>query len=251
MRDANEAQDFKNQSLIEHLGELRVRIVNSLYGLVIGTGLAYWQSEHIFNFIRQPIQKYLPQNGLVYTGPMDKFMAHIHVSIVCGVILSCPFWLLQLWKFIAPGLYQRERKYMLGFVTTGTGLFLLGFSFAYYVVLPMAFQFLFTYGGDIDKPMITIDHYLSFFAQMCLVFGVAFELPLILVLLGMMGLISQSFLKTQRRYAIMVMAIISAIITPPDLMSMIFMLIPLLALYEISVFFVGFFEKKRIQSESL
>lgn len=249
MTSSQEEMDQKNQSLVDHLGELRTRIVQSLYGLLVTSSLAYWQSEKIFDFIRKPVQPYLVNQGLVYTGPLDKFMAHLKLGIICGVILSCPFWLYQLWKFIAPGLYQKEKKYMFGFISVGSTLFLAGCAFSYYLVLPMAFHFLFTFGGDTDKPMITIESYLSFFSQMCLMFGVSFELPLILIILGMMGLISQAFLKEKRRYAIMILALVSGLITPPDIMSMLMMLAPMIGLYEIGVFFVGFFEKKRAASE--
>lgn len=235
----------QQQSLFDHLSELRVRIVHSLIGLFVATCICYGFSEKIFNFIRAPIAPYLPGGGLIYTGPMDKFMAHLKLSVVCGILISCPFWLYQIWKFVAPGLYAKERKYGFGFIISGSLLFILGAAFSYYVVLPMAFHFLMNFGGDVDKPMISIDQYLGFFSQMCLMFGVAFELPLILILLGMMGIISQAFLKKNRRYAVMVIAVLAAIITPPDLLSMLMMLVPMLALYEIAVIMVGVFERKR------
>lgn len=247
MSSADELESH-HQSLVEHLTELRVRLIYSAYILIAATGLCYGFSEKIFNFIRAPIAPYLPNGGLIYTGPMDKFLAHLKLSFVCGVLISCPFWLYQIWKFVAPGLYSKERKYSVGFICSGTILFLAGSSFAYYVVLPMAFKFLMNFGGDVDKPMISIDQYLGFFTQMCLMFGLAFELPLVLTVLGMLGIVSQKFLKEKRRYAVVVLAIGCAIITPPDLLSMIMMLIPMLALYEIAIVFVGIFERKRVAS---
>jgi sec-independent protein translocase protein TatC len=241
--ETTEAQD-QNMTLTDHLTELRKRIVYSLYSLLAFTAIAYEHSKELFDFIRKPIEKYLPNGGLVYTAPMDKFMAHFKLSIVAGVIASCPFWLYQLWKFIAPGLYKNERKYMTSFITMGSFLFVSGAAFSYYVALPMTFEFLFSFGGDDDKPMITIDHYLDFVTQFALMFGVSFELPLILTLLAMAGLVSQKFLIDKGRYAVMLLALVAALITPPDVMSMTIMLVPMIALYYIGILMVGFVQKK-------
>lgn len=244
MKTANEIEE-SNQTLVDHLGELRTRIIHSLYAILAATFLCFHFGEQIFNWLRKPIEPYLPQGGLIYTGPLDKFMAHVKIAIVAGIILSCPVWLWQIWKFVAPGLYRRERGYALAFIGAGSFLFLLGVSFSYFVVLPMAFHFLMTFGGDIDKPMIAIESYLSFVSQITLMFGLSFELPLIMTLLGMMGLVSRQFFASKRRYAIMIMAIISAIVTPPDLLSMLMMLGPMIILYEIGVLVVGLVERPR------
>lgn len=244
MTENNQENLSHHMTLTEHLHELRKRLVNSLWGLLVFTGLAYNYSTEIFNVVRKPIEKYLPNGGLVYTGPLDKFMAHFKISIVVGIILSCPFWLYQVWLFVAPGLYKKEKRYTFGFIFLGSFLFLTGSAFAYFAAMPMAFDFLFTFGGDVDKPMITIEQYLDFFTQFCLMFGISFELPLVLSILGMLGLVSQKFLIDKGRYAVMILAVLAAVITPPDVMSMTIMLVPLVALYYIGVLMVGFVQKK-------
>lgn len=245
--DTNQNEEIldQNMTLTDHLTELRKRIVYSLYALLVFTAVAYQYSKEIFDFIRRPIEKYLPEGGLVYTAPMDKFVAHFKLSIVAGVIGSCPFWLYQLWKFVAPALYKNEKKYMTSFITIGSFLFFSGVCFSYYVALPMTFDFLFSFGGDQDKPMITIDHYLDFVNQFALMFGVSFELPLILTLMAMAGLVSQKFLIDKGRYAVMLLALLAALITPPDVMSMTIMLVPMIALYYIGIIMVGFVQKKK------
>lgn len=237
----------EQQSLVDHLGELRDRIIKALYGIVITTAICWLFHEQIFNVVRAPIAPYLNPalGGLVFTNPIDAFMAHIKVAVLGGLILSCPFWVYQLWMFVAPGLYTHEKKYTVMFITSGTGLFATGVAFVYFLVLPQAFKFLLTFGGQ-DKPMITIGEYLSFFITTTLVFGAAFELPLILTLLGMIGLIDQNFLKKNRRYAIVVLAVLCAIITPPDMLSMLMLMVPMFALYEVSIILVGIFGKKTV-----
>jgi sec-independent protein translocase protein TatC len=235
----------KHESLIDHLKELRSCLIKSVWAIAIFACIAYYFSEQIFEFLRLPATKFLPNGGLVFTHPMDKFMAHLKIAIFSGVIGSAPFWLYQVWSFIAPGLYQKEKKYAANFIISGTVLFLTGVSFCYFLVLPAAFEFLFNFGGSVDKPMITISEYLEFVVQMSLMFGVSFELPLILVTLGIMGIVSSQFLKKQRRPSWLVLAIVSAILTPtPDALSMFMMLIPMVFLFEIAIFLVARFEVK-------
>jgi sec-independent protein translocase protein TatC len=243
------SEEQSGLTLVDHLSELRHRIVVSLYFIIGGMILCYNFTGEIFDIIRKPIAPYLPMGGLVFTGPADKFLAHIKIAAFAGLFISCPFWINQIWKFIGPALYQREKRYTLGFLFSGTFLFTTGVLFAYYLVLPAAFHFLMGYQGDIDKPMITIDQYLSFFLMTALMFGLSFELPLIMTLLGMLGLVSSQFFRNSRRYAVVVMAVISAVITPPDLLSMVMMLVPMCMLYEVGVWTVWVAERKRIREE--
>jgi sec-independent protein translocase protein TatC len=237
-------QQGVDQTVIEHLTELRTRLILAVYGLVIGFGLCWWKSELLFDFIRRPIVPFLSTGGLVFTGILDKFMAHLQIALLGAVILSCPWWLYQVWAFVAPGLYKKEKKFAVLFMFCGTFLFLLGAAFVYFLVYPMAFKFLLNFGGDADKPMITIDAYLSFFINTTLIFGGCFELPLILAILGLIGIIDQKFLRSKRRYAVVVLAAVSAIITPPDLLSMLSLLGPLLVLYEVGIIAVGLLQPK-------
>lgn len=241
MKDTRE----ENLTLVDHLTELRDRLIKAAWAVAFTTAVCFYFSENIFDLVRHPIQAHLPEGGLVFTNPMDKFIAHMKLSVVAGVILACPAWLYHAWMFVAPGLYAHEKKYSLAFVTAGIGLFLSGVAFAYFLVLPSAFQFLFNFGGSVDKPLITISEYMSFFATMILVFGASFELPLILVALGALGIVSSDTLREKRRYAIVVLATVAAVITPPDVLSMMMLLVPLAGLYEISILIVRVVERRR------
>lgn len=233
------------QTFTEHLADLRRVLLRTLYILAVGCGACLYFAEDIFTFVRQPIVPHLPSGGLVFTNPIDKFMSNLKVSFMAGVILTCPLWLYQIWLFIAPGLYKREKKIAISFIFFGTILFLCGFAFVYWLVLPTAFKFLLNIGHTVDVPMITISDYISFFMMLTLVFGFAFEMPLIIVTLGMLGLVNDEFLRKNRRFAIMVMAILAAIVTPPDALSMLSLLAPLIVLYELSIVLVKVLKPNR------
>ena len=236
------------QTLTDHLTELRDRLVKSAYAVTATSIVAWYFSERLLELIERPIVEYLPSHKLVTLGPTDAFMAHLKIAITAGIVLACPIWLYQIWRFVAPGLYSKERKYTAVFIMSGTVLFTIGVLFAYFLVLPTGLKFLLQFGSSSSAPMITLPAYLSFFNTMILVFGASFELPLVLVILGIIGLIDQRFLREKRRYAIVLLSILSAIITPPDIMSMLMLLIPMMALYEISIILVGLTSRKKMES---
>ena len=149
-------------TLVEHLTELRTRLINSIIAVALLAIVAWNFNEFFFGLVRRPILPYLPEGGLVFTAPMDKFMAHLKVAMLAGVIFACPVWIYQIWRFIAPGLYQNEKRFGLYFIFFGSVLFLTGVSFVYFVVYPLAFDFLMNFGDGTDKAMISINEYLSF-----------------------------------------------------------------------------------------
>jgi sec-independent protein translocase protein TatC len=232
-------------TLTDHLGELRDRLVRSAWAIALMTVLCWNFTDQLMAFIIQPIKAFVPNGKLIYLSPTDMFVAHMKLAFAGGLILSCPVWLYQVWGFVAPGLYAKEKKYTVLFMTSGIGLFGVGMGFAYYLVLPAALKFLLEFGNSSGQAMITLKDYLSFFTTIILVFGGCFELPLVIVILGAMGIVDQKFLRTKRRYAVVILALIAAIITPPDILSMMMLLVPLLVLYEISILLVGAIGKKK------
>lgn len=235
----------KEQSLVEHLSELRGCLIHSVIGVIVGFCICWTFSSEIFDLIRGPIAPFLKEGGLIFTHPMDKFLAHVKVSVLSGIILTCPYWVYQIWKFVSPGLYVSEKKYGFGFIVFGSILFLSGVAFVYFLVFPMTFKFLLMFGDSTDVAMITIGDYLSFFTTVTLVFGATFEMPLILTILGMMGVIDHQVLSSRRRLAIIVLAALAAFLTPPDVISMLAMMVPLIVLYELSIIMVRIFGQKR------
>lgn len=232
-------------TLTGHLTDLRNRLISALIGIFFGCLICWIYSDFLFDLIRGPIEPFLKTDsqGLVYTGVMDKFIAYMKVSLLGGMILTCPYWLYQIWGFIAPGLYVKEKKFGLLFVVIGSLLFLMGVAFVYWVVYPTAFHFLMNFGDSKDIPLIAIDKYLSFFIMTTVVFGLTFELPLIFTFLALMGLLKKNFLIQNRRYGIILLAILSAMVTPPDVISMCLLMGPLILLYELSILLVGAVEK--------
>ncbi len=241
-------KDSISTPLWDHLRELRQRLVRSLLSLLPAFFICWFFSDHILNFLRRPIQPFLKNTdgALIFTAPMSAFMAHLQVSFFSALVCSSPFWLSQLWLFISPGLYKKEKKVFIVFLTMGVVLFFTGVLFAYFVVCPIMFSVLMGFGGGMAQPFITISNYLSFIIRLALTFGLMFEMPLVLALLCRSGVLSPVLLKKYRRHAFLLLAVLSAFITPPDVMSMLLLLFPLILLYEFSVWLVSFMATENV-----
>lgn len=242
-----ENTEDKKMSLTEHLIELRKRLVRSFIILVIGFFFCYYYKEWIFDIITKPLIQALPKNSyLIYTGLTEAFFVYMKLSFFASLIITCPLIMYQIWKFISPGLLSTEKKYVVPFVLSSTILFISGVLFGYFIALPPAFEFFVSFNGKYLQAMISFSDYLSLFVTFLLGFGLSFELPVIIFFLAKLGIVNAKMLSKQRRYAILIIFIVAAILTPsPDALSQILMAIPLMFLYEISIFVAKFAAKKK------
>jgi sec-independent protein translocase protein TatC len=238
--------DEKKLPLTSHLQELRKRLILSFIAIGVGFVLCYTFADSIFNVLAIPLLKVMPKGGsLIFISVAEAFFTYMKVAFIAGVILTSPFLLYQIWAFIAPGLYQKEKKYVIPFVLGGSLFFALGVLFGYFVAIPVGFQFLLGYATDVIKPMPSMKEYLSFSIKFLLAFGLVFEFPVVLVLLAKIGIIDAKMLARQRKYAILLIFIVAAAVTPsPDLISQVVMALPLMGLYELSILLSRIFGKK-------
>ncbi|MEN6465041.1 MAG: twin-arginine translocase subunit TatC [Syntrophaceae bacterium] len=223
--------------ITSHLEELRKRLVRSLVAIGIGMGICYNFKEQLFNILTYPLSEALPKNSyMIYTSLPEAFFNYLKISFFAGLMLVSPYVLYQIWKFVSPGLYQSEKKYVLPFVIVATLLFAGGVSFCYFLVLPPAFKFFTDFSTDFLKPMLSLREYLSLALKLLLVFGIMFEIPVFLFFLAKLGVITPAFLAKQRKYAILIIFIAAAVLTPtPDAFTQILMAIPMIVLYEVSI----------------
>lgn len=222
-------------SIWDHLGELRQRLVKSLIAVGITTTLSFLAADGLLAFLLKPAP--LKDQALTALQPAAVFTASLRISLIGGVVLSLPIILYQIWAFVVPGLSKREAKIFLTSLYAGSLLFVLGALFAYFYVVPTALNFFWKYSENLGvRPAWTIDHYINFVLMFLLSFGLAFELPIILILLVWLKIVKAKSLAEKRPYIIVFLAIVAAILTPPDVVSQILLLIPLWFLFEISLF---------------
>jgi sec-independent protein translocase protein TatC len=233
--------------ITDHLEELRHRLIKSAIAVAVGFGLAFAFKEKLFDILVWPLKKVMRSgDALIYTNLPEAFFVFLKTALLAGIMLASPVILYQFWMFVAPGLYDKERRLLLPILFLSTIFFVGGALFGYFFVFPVGFEFFLSFATDVIRPMPSMKEYLSLASTMLLAFGAVFELPLALTFLARLGVVSAKFLSKQRKYAILIIFIAAAILTPgPDIMSQLLMAGPMMLLYELSIIGAKIFGKKK------
>ena len=244
---SNKEQHQAELSLTEHLAELRTRLIRSIAAVAVGFCISYAFIEPIFALLSKPLEEVVPPGTtLIFTSYPEAFFTYLKLALTCGIFLASPFILYEIWAFVAPGLYPHEKKWALPFIVFSSLFFVGGALFGYIVVFPAAFNFLASYAGQNLKLMPSVSEYFSLTIKLLLGFGAAFELPIFMVFMALIGLIDAKMLRKNRKYALLIIFILAAILTPtPDVVNQCLLALPLLVLYEISIFLVALIGKRR------
>ncbi len=237
--DESVSEKMPTMGFLDHLEELRKRIVYSMLAVIAGFFVCWFYASRLVGIMQRPIVDVLHKYGLpeklVYLNPVDPFNLYLKVAAVAGLFLASPFVLYQLWLFIAPGLYRNEKRYVLPFMLSSVSLFLAGGYFGYRVVYPQALTFLIDFGKQF-QPMITIEEYTQLFVTIILGMGAIFEMPIVVFFLALMGIVSAGWMWRNIRYSILGIFIVAAIITPtPDIVNMCIFAAPMVGLYVLSI----------------
>ena len=233
----NEAAEMP---FLDHLEELRRRIIWALVALAICAVLGFFVVTEldVIGILERPFQKVMPGQNLLYTSPTTPVVVTFKLAFVVGFIMALPVIAFQAWSFFSPALYDREKRLVVPAIGVGFLLFLAGIAMAYFFVLPLGLNFLLGFQAESLEPIITIDEYLKFATRLIIAFGVIFEMPVVLVLLGLLGIVTPDSLRKYRRHAIVVLAIGAALLTPADLGTMFMLFTPMILLYELSIWLV-------------
>ena len=230
-------------SFLDHLEEMRWRIIRSLIVVVAATVVCFFFSRQLLDFLTRPAARLHPAPKIIFLSPIGMFTVRLTTSLAAGIILSLPLILYQLWCFIAPGLLEKERRYLPKVLLFSSLCFLAGAALAYFVVVPMALRFLIGMATPEIQPQFDIGRYISFILKLTIAFGIVFELPVFSYFLTQMGILTPQILKRKRVYAIVFIFLIAAILTPPDIFSQILMALPLILLYEVSIWISSLVER--------
>lgn len=243
--DPAEPETLAQMSLLQHLDELRKRIIHGLLGLVVSFALCWAFVDLIFEFLARPIERLLPEGEkLAFLGITDPFILYVKVALLGSVFLAAPWLVYQAWLFVSPGLYRRERRWAVPFILFGTAFFLAGGAFAYYVAFPFAAEFLLEVGARF-RPVITIERYFRFLMTVILGLGVMFELPILIFLLSRLGIVTPGFLIRKFRWAVLIIFIVAALITPtPDVINLCLFALPTIGLYLLGVGAAALFPRR-------
>jgi len=236
----DEKESMPTMGFLDHLEELRKRIIYSIISVAVGFFICWWKVERIYDVMQKPIIDALRANGmaekLVYLNPTEPFNLYLKIAALAGLFLTSPFVLYQVWMFISPGLYRHEKRYVVPFMVSTITLFTCGGYFGYKIVYPAALNFLINFGKQF-QPMITIGEYTQLFLSIILGMGLIFEMPILVFFLALMGIVSAGFMWRNFRYSILVIFIIAAIVTPTtDILNMCIFAAPMIALYVFSIF---------------
>jgi sec-independent protein translocase protein TatC len=228
-----------------HLEELRSRLIVSFVAVGIGFFIAYFFKEKLFEVLMKPLTDVMGEGDkLIFTNLPEAFFVYLKTAFLAGIMAASPVILYEFWKFVAPGLYKKERVVLLPVVFLCSFFFIGGSLFGYFIVFPYGFKFFLGFATEFIRPLPSMKEYFSFASKLLIAFGVVFELPLIITLFSRLGLISVEFLKKNRKYALLLFFIGSAILTPPDVITQIMMAVPLMVLYEISIIGARVFARK-------
>lgn len=247
----------KETNFISHLTELRQRLINSLIFLAVLFIICYFFSDHIYGFLVDPYAEAVKDDGverrLIFTALQETFLTYLKVSFFAAFFATSPFILIQIWKFIAPGLYKHEKKAIMPYLVLTPILFLLGGMLVYYLIMPLAIKFFLSFesvGLNTNLPIqleAKVNEYLSLVMKLIFAFGLSFQLPIVLSLLARIGFIDAKFLKERRKYVVVIIFGAAALLTPPDPITQIGLAIPLLLLYELSILSVNIIETKNLK----
>jgi len=242
----------ERQPFLSHLEELRSRLIICAIAVGVGFAISYIFSKQLFSFLILPLTKVLPDDSrLIFTSLPEMFITYIKVSLVAGIILALPVIFYELWMFLAPALYQRERRYLVPFVLFSSILFVTGSLFGYLIVFPYGFKFFISFATEDIQALPSVRQYFSFAIRLLLAFGLVFEMPVVVLFLTKIGLITPEAMKKFRKFAILCSFILSAILTPPDVATQIMMALPIIILYEVSIFLSkGVYRKKEGDSNN-